>query len=236
MRFINLTFFLLLSYPILLLSKVSFEKDTIRGANSEVIDIRINIDELVGESLFEFDLIVSNPSVCYVSDIIVDSKVLSSALIAKDQGVFSVKMKVEEDVAGFTLKAKLLSGYDKATNVILQDVNINGKQSSNDTLIIQNNYAYGIGPYIRFIDNSLPYPHPLKSGDISSIEFTNDTDIDLDLIICNTKGEILRNEKLSFSKGRNSIVINTEDYAAGVYFISANSEIGSFYERIVVYK
>ncbi|MFA7327671.1 MAG: T9SS type A sorting domain-containing protein [Candidatus Kapaibacterium sp.] len=236
MRFIPLTFLLFLSLPVLLLSKISFENDTIGGTNSEVIDIRINVNELVGESLLEFDLIVSNPSVCYITDIMIDSKVLSSTLIAKDEGVFSIKMRVEEVVTGFTLKAKLLSGYDSTTTISIQNVVINGEQSSNDTIVIQNNYAYGIGTYIRFIENSLPYPNPLKSGDISSIEFTNDTDIELDLIICDTKGEVLRNEKLSFSKGRNSIEINTEDYAAGVYFISANSEIGSFYERIVVYK
>lgn len=236
MRVCVLILILFLTIPILLLSKVSIENDTIRGANSDIIDIRIYLDELKEESILEFDLIVSNPSVCTINEITSNNLILTSSITNENRGKFSIKMKVDKEITDFNIQAKLLSGNDSLSTISLEKVLINGVPSIGDSSIIYNTFTNNIGPYYRFLFNSSPYPNPLRSGDKATITIFNDKEMSLKVYVHNSMGQLYGYKKIKYERGEHNIELKTEGYAAGTYFISGYTELGNFFEKIVVYK
>lgn len=236
MRLLGLIIAFLVSLPSLLFSGVSFESDTINGTNANNIELKLNIDELVDESQIEFDIIVSNPSVCFITAIKTDEHILTSSITTENRSSFSVKMTVDKVAKEFIILAKLLSGNDSTCTLTLENVLINNAPSSSDTLTLHNTLAYSVGPYLRFLYNSAPFPNPIKSGGTATISIFNDKDISVDVYIHDIKGQPYDYKKIDFKIGENKIEFSTEGYAGGTYFISGYTELGNFFEKIVVYK
>ncbi len=236
MRHLAIIIAILFSLPNLLISGVTFESDTIKGGNNNALELKLNIDELDSESELEFDLIVSNPSVCTITSISANEHILTSSITNNIRGYFSFRMTVDSEVKEIILLGKLLSGNDSTCTISLENVVINGNPSSSDTLVLQNTLAYSVGPYLRFLYNSAPFPNPLKSGEISTITIFNDKDISIDVYIHDIKGQPYDYKKIDYKKGENNIEFSTDGYAAGTYYISGFSELGNFFEKIVVYK
>ena len=236
MRRLALTIVLLFSLPLVLFSGVSFESDTVSAANSEIIELKLNVDELASEAVLEFDLVVSNPSVCTITDISADDHIINRNITNEKRGYFSIRMTVDKETKDFTVLAKLLSGNDSSCTITLENVVINGEPSIGDSVIINNNFTNSIGPYLRFLYNSAPYPNPLKSGEISTIIIHNDKDISVDVYVHNVKGQLYDHKRIDYKRGENRIEISTDGYAAGTYYLSGFSGLGDFFEKIVVYK
>ena len=78
--------------------------------------------------------------------------------------------------------------------------------------------------------------HPIKSGGTATISIFNDKDISVDVYIHDIKGQPYGYKKIDFKIGENKIEFSTEGYAGGTYFISGYTELGNFFEKIVVYK
>lgn len=131
---------------------------------------------------------------------------------------------------------ELLSGNDDSCTISLENVAINGVPSQPDTLILKNTLAYGVGPYLRFLYNSAPYPNPVKSGEISTITIFNDKNLSVNVYVYDVKGQPYDYKKIDFKKGENNIEFSTDGYSAGTYYITGFSELGDFFEKIVVYK
>jgi hypothetical protein len=236
MRLLALSIGVLFLLPFLLFSGVSFESDTITGTNSEIIELKLIVDELVSVSVLEFDLVVSNPSVCLITEIGPNDHIVMSNITNEKRGHFSISMTVDKETKDLRVLAKLLSGSDSSCTITLENVVINGEPTIGDSVIIHNNFTNSIGPYLRFLYNSAPYPNPLKSGKTSIITIHNDKDISVDLYVHNEKGQLYDHKRIDYKRGENRIEISTDGSAAGTYYISGFSGVGDFFEKIVVYK
>lgn len=236
MRLIALIIAISISLPGILFSRISFDRDTITGNNTNDIELNLNIEELTQESKLEFDLIISNPSVCVLRNINTNEHILSSDILNDVRGKYSFKIIVNNEIETINILGELLSGNDDSCTISLENVLVNGVPLPPDTLILTNTLVYGVGPYLRFLYNSAPYPNPVKSGEISTITIFNDKNLTVDVYVYDVKGQPYDNKKIEFKKGENNIEIITEGYSAGTYYITGFSELGDFFEKIVVYK
>ncbi|MEZ4724834.1 MAG: T9SS type A sorting domain-containing protein [Candidatus Kapaibacterium sp.] len=236
MRLIALIIAISISLPGILFSRISFDRDTITGNNTNDIELNLNIEELTQESKLEFDLIISNPSVCVLRNINTNEHILSSDILNDVRGKYSFKIIVTNEIETINILGELLSGNDDSCTISLENVLVNGVPLPPDTLILTNTLVYGVGPYLRFLYNSAPYPNPVKSGEISTITIFNDKNLTVDVYVYDVKGQPYDHKKIEFKKGENNIEIITEGYSAGTYYITGFSELGDFFEKIVVYK
>lgn len=216
--------------------QISFENDTIVGRNSEEVEIELKVETTNELSEIEFDLQLSNPTVCYLNDIVEQDLILSHVLLAKEDGLFSVKLSVKSSIETIRIRSKLLSGNDTVSTIRLFNVKIDSVEFPEDTATIKNIFFDNSGPYVRFLSSNPPYPNPIFSGGTETIEIYNDIDTDIQIIVCNIDGYIFINEKKYYEKGKNKFEINTSEFSAGAYFVSIYSQIGNSFQKFVVIK
>ena len=219
-----------------LMGQIRFANDTITGRNSELIDIELIVESENNFSEIEFDLQLSNPTVCYLVNIVEQNNILSQELLAKEDGLFSVKLSIRESIDNLVIKSKLLSGNDSTTSIRIFNLSIDSVEFVEDTATIKNIFFDGSGPYVRFLSSNSPYPNPIFSGGVETVEFYNDIDTDIHIRVCNSDGFIFIDEKKLYEKGKNFFEINTTNLSAGAYFISIYSQIGFSSQKFVVIK
>lgn len=219
-----------------LIGQIRFANDTITGRNSEVIDIELIVESENDFSEIEFDLQLSNPTVCYLENIVEQNNILSQELLAKEDGLFSVKLSISENIDNLIIKSKLLSGNDSTSSIRIFNIRIDSVEFAEDTATIKNIFFDGSGPYVRFLSSNPPYPNPIFSGGVETVEFYNDIDTDIHIRVCNSDGFIFIDDKKLYEKGKNSFEINTTNLSAGAYFISIYSQIGFSSQKFVVIK
>lgn len=221
---------------IALYGQISFEKDTIAGRNSEEIEIELNVETTNEISEIEFDLLLSNPTVCYLNDIVEQDLILSNELLAKENGLFSVKLRVRNGIETVKIRSKLLSGNDSVSTIRLFNVKIDSNEFPEDSATIKNILFDNSGPYVRFLTSNSPYPNPIISGGIETIVFYNDIALKVQILVCNSDGYIFVNSNRFYEKGKNSFEIITSELPAGAYYVSIYSQIGNSIQQFVVIK
>lgn len=93
----------------------------------------------------------------------------------------------------------------------------------------------GIGTNVENIGSVNVYPNPASNIANLTVNLTQNESVNVSVI--NTLGqEVYSSKSNSFNAGENNISINTENWAAGTYFINVSTEKGSIKQKLTVVK
>ena len=217
-------------------SQISFVQDTITGNNSQNISIEFEVMDLNLGQEFEFDIMIENPTMLYITKVENNTQISSSEVTPIGDGYFTINISTKGNLTNFRLECKLLTGNDSVTAIHALNLIDSDQIFLMDSVILKNVRADKSGVYIRFFESLPAVPNPLFSGETATIDFYNDKATEIEFIFSDLKGFVYKSEKIFFDKGKNQYSVNTTDLAAGSYYLFIYTEMGNTVEQIVVIK
>jgi len=110
-----------------------------------------------------------------------------------------------------------------------------GTYGSGETKLYKSSIAAGVASSVKNVESINLYPNPASGVTNLSINLTQNETVNITVL--NTLGqEVFTSKSNNFNAGENNVTINTENWAAGTYFINVSTSKGSSNQKLNVIK